>query len=405
MDPLTHGITGALLGKAYFSEQPGEEAGRVAVFAVTLGSVFPDVDVFIEFFSRDPLAIARYHRGFTHSFFGLPLFAAALALLTLWWQRRHGRASPSGWVLFAAYAAGIASHILLDGMTTFGTRLWNPFSRDRVAWDLLFIIDLTFTAIVLLPQVAAWIYRNTIHFRGRALRMWAAGSLATLGAWGLLRAVGFPFALWFVATASVLLAALFFLPARGGWGFGWTRGRWCRAGVYATFVYFLACGAAHHVALARVERFAAARGITVERAGALPLPPSLLDWAGLIRTPDGVYQSRFDLRDARAPVFQFEADAAPNRYIAAARKLPDVGTFLWFARFPTIHYAERSGYEFIDFSDQRFFRSGRGGPTPFTFRVILNEEGKLVEEGWTGAMTYPRTRKIRDIPEPASTPR
>ena len=52
-------------------------------------------------------------------------------------------------------AVGIASHILFDSATSYGTRIWNPFSTDRVAWDFVFIIDFVFTAIVLLPQVAA----------------------------------------------------------------------------------------------------------------------------------------------------------------------------------------------------------------------------------------------------------
>src|ERR1700684_3096229 len=104
MAPVTHGIAGALIGKGFFSEKHGP----TAVFAVTLGSVFPDVDVVADFFSNDPLATIRFHRGFTHSFLALPIFAAALAGLLWWWQRRR-RESPSDfWILFAAFATGIA---------------------------------------------------------------------------------------------------------------------------------------------------------------------------------------------------------------------------------------------------------------------------------------------------------
>jgi len=75
MDPITHGITGALVGKGFFSDRQG----RVATFAATLGAVFPDVDLVAELASRDPMAIVKYHRGITHSFVALPFFAAALA--------------------------------------------------------------------------------------------------------------------------------------------------------------------------------------------------------------------------------------------------------------------------------------------------------------------------------------
>ncbi|NIV37960.1 MAG: metal-dependent hydrolase, partial [Anaerolineae bacterium] len=43
--------------------------------------------------------------------------------------------------------------------TSWGTQVFYPFNRDRIVWDLLFIIDLTFTGILLLPQVVAWAYR------------------------------------------------------------------------------------------------------------------------------------------------------------------------------------------------------------------------------------------------------
>jgi len=394
MDPITHGITGALLGKAYFGGRDRTENGRVAIFAVTLGSVFPDVDVFAEFFARDPLAIARLHRGFTHSFFGLPLFAAALAWptwwLTRWWCRRRGRDCPSAGFLFLAYAVGIASHILLDAMTTFGTRIWNPFSSERAAWDLLFIIDFSFTAVVLLPQVAAWVHRERAGQTRRALGMWVLLSLLALGAWEAARAAGFPFTPMVVAAAILVFALLFFLPAWSDWGVRMRRSSWCRAGVAATLIYIAACGVAHHAALARVQAFAAANHLAVERIGALPIPPSVLDWGGLIRTTDGVYQSQFDLRDAQPPAFQFLPDSPPNRYIADARALPDVGTYLWFARFPTIRYAQLGDRNIVDFSDWRFFSRSNQRPMPFTFRVILDSDGRLLEEGWVGARRYLR---------------
>src|SRR5580700_9912880 len=132
MDPITHGITGALLGKSYFSDR----SGRVAIFAATLGAVFPDIDTVADAISRDPLAIIKYHRGITHSFVGLPFFAAILAWLTRWAARRLKIDAPSFGVLALIYGVGIASHILLDGMTSFGTRMLTPISQQRVAWDL-----------------------------------------------------------------------------------------------------------------------------------------------------------------------------------------------------------------------------------------------------------------------------
>jgi hypothetical protein len=333
---------------------------------------------------------------------GLRVFAAALTGLPRRWCRRRGRDCPSAGFLFLAYAAGIASHIVLDGMTTFGTRLWNPFSSERVAWDLLFIVDFSLTAVALLPQAAAWVHRERAGQTRRALGMWALLSLLALGVWEAARAAGFPFALGVVAAASLVFASLFLLPAWGDWGVRVRRSSWCRAGVAAMLAYVAACGVAHHAALARVQAFAAANHISVERIGALPIPPSLLDWGGLIRTTDGVYQSQFDLRDRRPLAFQFLADASPNRYVASARALPDVGTYLWFARFPTIRYAQQDGRNIVDFSDWRFFSRSNQRPMPFTFRVVLDADGRLLEESWVGARRYLRRRYSSPAPQTGS---
>ena len=138
MDPLTHGITGALLGKGFLAERNE----RVAVFAATLGAVFPDIDTVADFVSRDPLAIVKYHRAITHSFVALPFFALLLAFLTppvlALLKRRYPQLrdveSPSRAMLTLIYGVGLASHILLDGMTSFGTRMWYPISSTRVSW-------------------------------------------------------------------------------------------------------------------------------------------------------------------------------------------------------------------------------------------------------------------------------
>ena len=225
MDPITHGITGALLGKGFFSDRQG----RVATFAATLGAVFPDVDIVAELASRDPMAIVKYHRGITHSFVALPFFAALLAWLTRWVARRRGIETPSWMMLTLIYGVGIASHILLDGTTSFGTRMWTPISEKRVAWDLMFIIDFVLSASVLLPQVVAWVYNGEARERSlsgsRAKKMWALFSGAALLVWGIALLAGYPFHLWIVALASSLLAALFFLPGVNGWGFGVRRSR------------------------------------------------------------------------------------------------------------------------------------------------------------------------------------
>jgi membrane-bound metal-dependent hydrolase YbcI (DUF457 family) len=385
MDTITHGIVGALIGKGFFSERNG----RVATFAATVGAMFPDVDVVQEIFSSDPLAIVKYHRAITHSFVALPFFAALLAWLTVAgiafakkrWGLRDWEA-PSWGILFIIYAIAIASHIFLDAMTSFGTRIWYPLSQQRVAWDLLFIIDFCFTAIALLPQIVAWIYSDRTKTSTRAIFMWVLCTLCAFGVWKIAAAVGFSFHLWIAFLASAVIAALFFLPAFRNVGFSVTTARWCQAGFVVMLAYLFACSVAHHAALLRTRNFAAVNHIPVDRIAALPLPPSLLDWGGVIRTTDGVYQSRLDLRDSAAPVFAFSADSPPNEYVARALLLPEVQLYWSFARFPVIRTSSEGGRHYVDFNEHRFITRNRQGPAPFSYRVVFNDAGDPIEEGW-----------------------
>jgi membrane-bound metal-dependent hydrolase YbcI (DUF457 family) len=395
MDPVTHGIAGALIGKGFFakrssSNRSSESAARIAIFAATLGAVFPDVDVFADAFSRDPLGIARYHRGFTHSFIGLPIFAAALAWLTRasvrWYVKRTRRDDlhcPSFYVLFMIYAAGIASHIILDGFTSFGTRMLNPFSKDRVAWDFLFIIDFVFTALILLPQLAAWVHQRSEAAMNRAGKMWGFCTVLAVGAWSLSRAAEFQFSIWVIVAASAVFAALFFLPILNNWRSGIPRSAWCRAGFYVACAYIIACGVAHGIAMSRVRAFATTQGLDVEKIGALPLPPSFLNWNGMVMAPSGVYQSSFSLRDAGQPNFRLVPNSPPNRFTEEAARLEPVQTYLWFARFPVTRSMRAANQNIVEYADPRFFEgNARSGPMPFTFAVIFDSQGSLLRYGW-----------------------
>lgn len=405
MDPVTHGIAGALLGKGFFSER--EE--KVAIFAATLGAVFPDIDIFYEGYAEvihhDPLAIVKYHRAITHSFVGLPFFAALLAVLTppavRFLKRRYPRfrdlESPPFWLLTVIYGVGIASHILLDGMTSFGTRMWFPISRRRVAWDLLFIIDFTFTAIILVPQVIAWIYRDPAKSRGRALKMWIWFTLGDAIAWLLTRAASYPFHLWIAVLIAVVLAALFFAPGLGsGWGFKVTRTEWCQAGTCFAVAYLFFCSVAHHRAMLKVRAFADEQHIQVDRMGALPIPPSLLDWSDAIRAPNGIYVSQFDLREKNPPSFHFIADSPMDEYVLRAFDMHNVRLYWDFARFPVIRSYTADTFHVVELGENRSMAGGRRGPQPFTYRVVFDGSGNVIFQGWLneGMMPTPDMKHL-----------
>lgn len=133
------------------------------------------------------------------------------------------------------------------------------------------------------------------------------------------------------------------------------------------------------------------RGVTHSFV-ALPAPPTLLRWSGLILTPGGVYHSYFGLNEARAPAFEFVASASPNRYLAIAERLPSVKTFRWFARFPVVRYRTEgvgSGQvHIIEYTDLRFTGGvlrRRRNPPAFTYRVLINAAGEVVSAGFVAS--------------------
>src|SRR5579862_3969697 len=188
MDTITHGIVGALTGKALFagrdvpamspdgalSHAQSSSMARTAILACTLGSIFPDIDIFAGTLARNPLAIMEWHRNISHSLVLLPVWAALLAALSLPLARWLRWKTPSYPRLFVIYAVGLTTHVFLDVVTNFGTMVWSPLRYTRVAWDWLFILDLTLTSVALVPQLAAWCYRDPLKFRARVTAVWVA---------------------------------------------------------------------------------------------------------------------------------------------------------------------------------------------------------------------------------------
>ena len=387
MDTITHAFAGALLGKGLFTtrrseipEQHSHQAG-VAIFAVTLASAFPDIDVFYNNFAHDSLGMLKYHRYVTHSILMLPFWALLLTPLIRWGARRFGFTPPSFLWIWLATAVGIASHIFLDLVTSFGTMIWSPLSRVRPAWDIIFIVDFAMSAILVVPQFAAWVHRDPSRSLLRASRMWALFSVLSLGVLWFSASWGFPFSVWVVPIASAIFAAIFFVPLIGNSGSKISRSTWARFGLVAATAYLLLCTYAHHVALTHVRDFAAAQKIEAQDIAALPLAPSILDWEGIILTDRGVYRLNEKLFLSSTVNLDFFPDSPPDNYLATARSLSGVQTYLWFARFPVFKVHPVDGNEALDISDIRF-KLGTSTQVPtFTYRVLFDPAGKVIHEG------------------------
>jgi inner membrane protein len=194
LEPVTHFLFGAAMGRAGLNRKTA-----LATATLTLAAEASDLDVFSRF-GGSAFAL-NHHRGFTHSFLGVPLVAGAVVgFIYLLWRLRGRKTRypdlPPRWGLLFAFAclAGL-SHILLDFTTSYGVRPFWPFSERWVSWDIVFIIEpvllVVLTLGLILPGLFSLINEEIgalskgPHARPRGR---LAASLALLGVfayWGL----------------------------------------------------------------------------------------------------------------------------------------------------------------------------------------------------------------------------
>ena len=92
----------------------------------------------------------------------LPVWATLLAWV--FWERSDRR---NFRLLWWAAVAGIASHLLLDWLTNYGTELLWPLTDRRFALNWVFIVDVYVWAVLLIGTVAAiWTQRAWVARTG-----------------------------------------------------------------------------------------------------------------------------------------------------------------------------------------------------------------------------------------------
>lgn len=157
MDPLTHALAGAALARATAPRHaPGDRLSvRARVVAGTVAAVFPDIDGLLLYVS--PVAYLDQHRGLTHSVLLLPLWSFLLAWLFALIARDR-----RGWRRwFGICALGIASHTVLDLVTSYGTMLAAPVSWHRFSLRTTFIIDLWLSSFLVAGLLASVAFRRS----------------------------------------------------------------------------------------------------------------------------------------------------------------------------------------------------------------------------------------------------
>ncbi len=190
MEPLTHFLTGACMGRAGLNRK-----SALATATVTLAAEAPDMDVIGRF--QGPVFGFAHHRGFTHSFLGLVLISAATVgvIYLVWLVRGRKVKDPNlpprwGWLFLFACLAGL-SHLLLDFTNNYGVRPFWPFSERWYSWDIVFIVEPVMLVLLagglVLPSLFSLINRE-IGVRRKGPQGRLAATVALLGIvalWGV----------------------------------------------------------------------------------------------------------------------------------------------------------------------------------------------------------------------------
>ena len=235
MEPITHFLTGACIGRAGLNRKTA-----YATLAAVLAAEAADIDVLWGL--AGPVEELKHHRGITHTVWAAPVLAAAAVgvvwAIDCWVQARRRRAvnSPSGakarfplaalmyglkpalfsepepvpfregpgtgpavrprqkihwgWLYLSALIAAF-SHLLLDWTNNYGLRPFFPFNPRWYAGSLVFIAEPVLWALFLLALGMPWLLGMADRemgarpkpFRGRGWAAFALAGMVLLWGW------------------------------------------------------------------------------------------------------------------------------------------------------------------------------------------------------------------------------
>jgi len=198
MEPITHFLTGACIGRAGLNRKTA-----YATMAAVLAAEDADLDVLWGF--AGPVEGLKHHRGITHTLIAAP-FVAAIAvgatwLYSRWHERRRARRQASlpptepgapqraqpqsvrwAWVYLSAFISSL-SHVLLDWTNNYGVRPFYPFNSHWYAGSFVFIAEPAMWALLVAALIIPGILgladreissrRTPTPFRGRGMAIFA----------------------------------------------------------------------------------------------------------------------------------------------------------------------------------------------------------------------------------------
>ncbi len=208
MEPLTHFLTGACIGRAGLNRKTA-----YATLAAVLAAEAADLDILWSF--AGPVEELKHHRGITHTFIAAPVVAGAVVgavwLFHRWREARRQRKlatavaadpgapisfmlqqQPVSWPwLYAAALIAALSHLLLDWTNNYGLRPFLPFNPRWYAGSIVFIAEPVLWALLLLALILPWLFgladreigASRTAFRGRNWAIFALAGMVVLWCW------------------------------------------------------------------------------------------------------------------------------------------------------------------------------------------------------------------------------
>lgn len=137
MDSLTQIVLGAACGELVLGKKAGNKAQLFGAIAGTL----PDLDVLGNLWYQSDLSEIALHRGYSHA---LPVHVlVSFVLAWICYRAFKRRYSYKDWYML--WVLGLTTHAILDAFTTYGTRLFLPFSHYPVGFNNISVIDPAYT--------------------------------------------------------------------------------------------------------------------------------------------------------------------------------------------------------------------------------------------------------------------
>lgn len=271
MDPVTQVMLGAAIGTVTIGRKVGARKGAIIGGLI---AEMPDLDVF---FPADTVLDGFIdHRGPTHAIpmqlLATPIFGEALCFV-------DKRLRDERWLSYGLVFAAFSTHALLDGFTTYGTKLLWPIFTEPISWSNIFIIDPLYTLPLLLAFIASMFARApspSAPLTRRSRR---------------------------IATAGLVLSTAYL---------GWTM-------------------MAREVAETKVLHALSAAELRHERVLMVPMPFNSLLWRGLAIDGDSYANVYVSLLDGEAPAKVH----LHERNVSLAAELPDrtsLDKIVWFSR-------------------------------------------------------------------------